>query len=315
MEKKKYIPVKKITDEYNVSSTFIYTRVRQDSSFPTVKGCGSNNAFLFDGDEIDAWFKQFYANKGGRKNKDLSIASSIFLSSSNKFLASVKDLASCLGVPEHVIEILIQQKDFPKTHAVWVEDEVKEWYGTDLKTFEKEKDLTQSVSNKTSNIQKKPSLSIACKDHLGNLFSSKKARADYWHRNVTSIESWLKKGFTLEEALTGKLLYQKEDAGSKDINTRYKDHEGRYFNSLEDMCKFWDISPELYQKRLRSHWTQEEALALSEDGTQHKFTVDGELFKTLEDCAKAYGITNFSKFCKDIKINKMSVKEAIEAQD
>ena len=39
-----------------------------------------------------------------------------------------------------------------------------------------------------------------------------------------------------------------------------KDHNGREFASIADMCIFWGISRQLYSSRLRAGWSVEKAL-------------------------------------------------------
>ena len=39
-----------------------------------------------------------------------------------------------------------------------------------------------------------------------------------------------------------------------------KDHTGREFASISDMCIFWAISRQLYSSRLRAGWSVEKAL-------------------------------------------------------
>lgn len=39
-----------------------------------------------------------------------------------------------------------------------------------------------------------------------------------------------------------------------------KDHTGREFASIADMCIFWAISRQLYSSRLKSGWSVEQAL-------------------------------------------------------
>ena len=39
-----------------------------------------------------------------------------------------------------------------------------------------------------------------------------------------------------------------------------KDHTGREFASVAEMCLFWGISQQLYSSRLRAGWSEEDAL-------------------------------------------------------
>lgn len=42
-----------------------------------------------------------------------------------------------------------------------------------------------------------------------------------------------------------------------------KDHTGREFASVAEMCLFWGISQQLYSARLKSRWSVEKALTTS----------------------------------------------------
>ena len=57
--------------------------------------------------------------------------------------------------------------------------------------------------------------SFVCHDHLGREFESKKKRADAYGQNHTTVNSRLKSGWTLEEALTVPRI---------DTHERYKGH-------------------------------------------------------------------------------------------
>lgn len=84
-----------------------------------------------------------------------------------------------------------------------------------------------------------------CVDHDGNEFNSILAMCEYHGVKAATYISRLKRGYTLEQALT---------------KTIYKDHRGKEFNSLLEMCEYHGLSLSTYEYRMRSGWTTEEAL-------------------------------------------------------
>ena len=65
-----------------------------------------------------------------------------------------------------------------------------------------------------------------------------------------------------------------------------KDHTGREFNSIANMCLFWGISQQLYSSRLRAGWSVEDALTKSKAWNKYE-----KYFKT--NCEK-YGGMNIN---------------------
>lgn len=49
-------------------------------------------------------------------------------------------------------------------------------------------------------------------DHLGNLFTSRISMAEHWNVNPYTVETRLRRGWSLEEALTGKKLYKSKSS-------------------------------------------------------------------------------------------------------
>ena len=62
-----------------------------------------------------------------------------------------------------------------------------------------------------------------------------------------------------------------------------KDHTGREFASVANMCLFWGISQQLYSSRLRSGWSVEKALTMPKAWNKYE-----KYFKT--NCEKLGGM-------------------------
>lgn len=87
-----------------------------------------------------------------------------------------------------------------------------------------------------------------CKDHLGNIFSSKKEMCEYYG---VSIGWFIKKqadGCSLEECLSKRCFY---------------DHLGNKYSSIKEMCDAYKITPDLFSNRFYMlHWSLKNTLTL-----------------------------------------------------
>ena len=109
------------------------------------------------------------------------------------------------------------------------------------KGWTQEEALTSPVSYSNKN--------KSVKDHLGNLFDSQFAMARSWGMNPQTVDTRLRRGWTLKEALTG----------SK--NTREcVDFEGNVFPTKAKMAEYWGISYITLKNRLNLGWSLEEDL-------------------------------------------------------
>lgn len=140
-----------------------------------------------------------------------------------------------------------------------------------------------------------------CTDFLGHTFPSLKEMAKYWGLTPNCVSSRLNKKWSLKDALmkpmtgcicripdpeTGELLNQKEYAqrvGLSPATFRFRkrhgvakdliyapikqncipaqDHTGRRFESINDMCAFWGVKPNVFYGRFTTFgWSLEEAL-------------------------------------------------------
>ena len=106
-----------------------------------------------------------------------------------------------------------------------------------------EKILTTKVD------ERKPILT----DHLGNKFTSQRELCEYWNVDQSVFSRAINKGESLENAL------------SKTKQTKIKsngiiDHNGNKFNTMKEMCKYWNINYILYKTRRRQNIPMKKAL-------------------------------------------------------
>ena len=88
-------------------------------------------------------------------------------------------------------------------------------------------------------------------DHLGNVFNTQKEMCDAWNILINTYRSRIKKGWSIEKALTTPLNQPKK---------QITDHLGNEFLSISKMCEFHNININVYNARLKLGWTQKKAL-------------------------------------------------------
>ena len=116
------------------------------------------------------------------------------------------------------------------------------------------------------------------KDHLGNIYKSKGEMCKYYGLTTATLKDRLKKGESLEDALT--------------INKfACVDHLGNKFETQTEMCKHYGISLGKYKDRIDRGYSVEEALT-NETYFQFKCTdFNGVEYHSLKEMCKAYGVT------------------------
>ena len=73
--------------------------------------------------------------------------------------------------------------------------------------------------------------------------------------------------------------------------TSSKDHEGREFDSITAMCRFWKISRKLYMERIRQGWTVKRALTSpARRYRQLDISFEGRIFNSYRELAAYLGI-------------------------
>lgn len=90
------------------------------------------------------------------------------------------------------------------------------------------------------------------KDHLGNEYDSIKSMCEHYNINNVTYSNRIKYGWSLEKALT-------EPVGVGTCK-KVKDHLGNEFDSIKSMCEKYRINQTVYNSRIKSGLTLEEAL-------------------------------------------------------
>ena len=115
-----------------------------------------------------------------------------------------------------------------------------------------------------------------CKDHKGNIYPSYVLMCEAYGIDYSVFEKRIKKGFTLERALTQKIIKRNYDNTKTHKNKlnptgghpkRIQDHKGNEYNSITEMCKAYNIVPSVYYGRINRGWKLKEALEISHTRT------------------------------------------------
>lgn len=91
-------------------------------------------------------------------------------------------------------------------------------------------------------------------DHQGNHFESLQEMCDFWHITIAQYYHRKGKNMSLKDLLTKPAL-------ERVTNTYHvKDHLGKEFSSIREMCKHWHIKYETYSTRKQLGWNLEKRL-------------------------------------------------------
>lgn len=121
-------------------------------------------------------------------------------------------------------------------------------------------------------------------DHLGNKFRTLEHMCKYYNINKVTFKSRLKCGMDLKEALTTPI--------NKIKRIEPIDYLGKKYKSIEDMCKYYNISVKTFRSKMHSGCTVKEALTKKKGMHANKCTDHlGNEYKGLVDMARAYNIT------------------------
>ena len=145
----------------------------------------------------------------------------------------------------------------------------------------------------------------SCKDHLGNVFPSKKAMYKYYDISKDIVNKRIKeKKMSLKEALTTPI--------EKKYNGHCKDHLGNEFPNQKAMCEYYGISVKTFSKRRNEkQMSLEEALTTPLE-TKHSCPCKDHLgneFPSMSAMCKHYGV-NIDTFKGRIE-NNSSIEEAL----
>lgn len=128
-------------------------------------------------------------------------------------------------------------------------------------------------------------------DHLGNQFESKSAMYAYYDKPHNTVENRLRRGWTLEQALT---IDNSSNAAKVNFGKTCKDHLGNEYNSIRIMCEKYGITEKIYWGRIRTGWSVEKALTTpivtqpknSKEITDH----EGHVFPSKQKMCKYWDI-------------------------
>lgn len=162
-----------------------------------------------------------------------------------------------------------------------------EAYQTSEKTLLRLKDKYNTFEEATYFLDNKAKKVI--KDHLGNVYPTLDAMANYYGIKPASLYSRLHKGWVLEEALTTPVnpaLVRR----TKQLK-EYKDFKGQVFHSLSEIAKEYGISQGAFSMRMRKGKTSEEVTYELYQKSQ-KLVKDhlGNKFLTVLKMVEAYNI-------------------------
>ena len=117
-------------------------------------------------------------------------------------------------------------------------------------------ELIQAVNETDECTEQKKKRDKPCEDHLGNKFPSFAAMCRYHHMTTENVRGRIKRGATVEEALTQRGLFK----SSREKEKPFEDHLGTTFASVSAMCEHWGVTTSAYNGRIKNGWTVEEAL-------------------------------------------------------
>lgn len=126
------------------------------------------------------------------------------------------------------------------------------------------------------------------KDHLGNEFPTQKAMCEHYKIKPAAFQKRIERGHTLEEALTNAGM---DFRGSK--GKPCYDHNGKSFNSVKEMCAYWNVKTTNYESRRKLGWSIQDSLIgkpLKEKLHGPYCDPNGEVFNTLKDLCEHWNI-------------------------
>lgn len=158
--------------------------------------------------------------------------------------------------------------------------EVYEYWGISKREYRSMASQGYSLADITL-MHKSNTRPVKYTDHLGNEFKSFKSMCRYWGMPDNTVRRRLNRGYTLEYSLTNPV----RDGSSK----KCKDHLGNEFNSVFEMCKYWNIAVCTYYNRINHGCSLEEALS----GIHRAKIVDhlGNKYNTVKDMCEHWGVS------------------------
>lgn len=144
----------------------------------------------------------------------------------------------------------------------------------------------------------------AVKDADGVEFRTKKAMLAAHGVKATTFNKRIKLGLTLREAL---------DPEPRPLRSEpCTDHLGKEYKSIRAMCREHGVAHQIYQRRIREGWTQEQALTVKGNPAWCPATgPDGERYPNFKAMCDAYGADPTS--CTSRMRRGMALEQALTA--
>lgn len=171
---------------------------------------------------------------------------------------------------------------------------------------------------------------VPCKDHKGIEYEDEHEMCKAYNVNYETYKRRLKRGVTLEKALTSKATIKhswnttcEDHLGNKftsvrkmcefhkinyqtyarridmgmsveealrSTNKRIQDHKGNYYNTFEKMCESYNITRQTYSARIKAGWSLEKALTYNSEDDYVVHDHDGNFYKSESEMCRAYNI-------------------------
>ncbi len=170
------------------------------------------------------------------------------------------------------------------------------------------KDALTTPSNKALNNP----LRKECFDHLGNKYRSQTEMCKHYGITASTFSGRLKRGYSIEEALT-----------AKPWNHKVSDHLGNIYDSTENMAKTYGKTDHLIEQRLRQGWSLEEALTIPVTNSKNKndyspiskkkykcYDHEGNEYRNKNEIAKHYSFQDWGVIKSRLE-NGMDLKTAL----
>ena len=236
--------------------------------------------------------------------------------------SSIKEMCKAYGIPDYmynnrrnrglsVEEALcssIEKKTFTdfKGNEFNTQKDMLEYYG--IRPYEYKRRIKEGWSQEKALCTPDPD--SQCADHIGRVFNSIAHMCKQYGIDLEVYKDRRKLGYSIEEALS-----IEEDESDR---SKYEcvDHTGFGFNSVKDMCLYYEVDVNNYKPRRKTGWTVGRALVKELNNTsknKHKVVVKDHLnreYDSVKDLCEAYGIP-YEIFYSRAK-NKWDKKDILE---
>lgn len=128
-------------------------------------------------------------------------------------------------------------------------------------------------------------------DFLGNLYDNVEAMCNHYGIVLSTYQYRLSLGWSKEKALTA---YSSKSSICRKLEGKIMDHKGNNFQTVKDMCEYYNIDPFTFYKRIENNWSVEKALTTSSikssSPEENRTDPFGKVYDTVVDMCKAYNI-------------------------